>query len=87
VVSEAGYVPYSVEQLVEADPAVYLATKGTMSDPDALDRRAGFSELSAVKNDRVVILDDNLVTRPGPRIVEGLRQMAEGLHPSVFGGQ
>lgn len=87
VVSDAGYVPYSVEQLVEADPAVYMATKGTMSDPDALDSRAGYAELSAIKNDRVIILDDNLVTRPGPRVVEGLRQIAEGLHPSIFGGQ
>ncbi|HET6351274.1 MAG TPA: ABC transporter substrate-binding protein [Coriobacteriia bacterium] len=80
----AGYVPYSTEELVKADPDVYLATKGTMSDPSALKKRAGFGDLSAVKNNRVVVLDDNLVTRPGPRIVEGLRQVAEGLHPEAF---
>lgn len=84
IVTEQGYVPYSVEQVVKADPTVYLATKGSMSDPAALEQRSGFSGLSAVKNDRVAILDDNLVSRPGPRIAEGIRQIAEALHPDAF---
>lgn len=86
IVTQPGYVPYSTEQVVKADPAVYLATKGSMSDPSALAKRAGFEKLSAVKNDRIVILEDNLVSRPGPRVVAGLRQIAEGLHPSAFEG-
>lgn len=85
VVTEPGYVPYSVEQLVESDPAVYLATKGSSSDPAAIEQRAGFSDIAAIKNGRVVIMDDNLVSRPGPRAVLGLRQIAEGLHPEAFG--
>lgn len=85
VVAEPGYVPYSVEQLVKADPAVYLATKGSSSDPAAIEKRAGFSEIAAIKNGRIVIMDDNLVSRPGPRAVLGLRQIAEGLHPEAFG--
>ncbi|HSK48824.1 MAG TPA: ABC transporter substrate-binding protein [Coriobacteriia bacterium] len=85
VVKEPGYVPYSTEQLVKDDPAVYLATKGSATDPAAIEQRAGYKGLSAVENGRVVILDDNLVSRPGPRIVEGLRQIAEGLHPDAFG--
>ena len=85
VVTEAGYVPYSTEQLVKADPQVYLATLGSMSDPSALRERAGFESLQAVKNERVYVLDDNLVSRPGPRVVEGIRQIAEALHPDAFG--
>lgn len=84
IVTLDGYVPFSAEQLVKADPDVYMATKGSMSDPQALSKRAGYASLSAVKNNRVVILDDNLVSRPGPRIVEGLRQVAEALHPDAF---
>lgn len=84
VVEETGYVPYSVEQLIESDPAVYLATKSSAVDADAVSKRAGFAGLSAVKAGSVVILDDNPVSRPGPRIVEGLRQIAEGLHPEAF---
>ena len=85
VVTEAGYVAYSVEQLVQADPAVYLATMGSMSDPSDIVGRPGFSALTAVASERVYLLDDNLVSRPGPRVAEGILQIARALHPDVFG--
>lgn len=84
VVTEPGYVPYSTEQLLKADPDVYFATRGSMSDPAALEKRPGFKNLTAVKKGAVLVLDDNLVSRPGPRIMEGLKQIAQGLHPGAF---
>ena len=83
VVSQSGWVAYSAEQLIKADPQVYLATKGSSSDPASVEKRAGYSGLSAVKNGRIVILDDNLVSRPGPRLVQGLKQIVAGLHPET----
>lgn len=85
VVKEPGYVAYSSEQLVASDPEVYLATKSSGTDAQTLGKRAGYAQLAAVKSGRVVILDDNLVSRPGPRIVDGMRLIAEGLHPEAFG--
>jgi iron complex transport system substrate-binding protein len=85
VVVQEGYVGYSVEQLLTDDPEVYLATLGSMSDPSDLAQRPGYSGLSAVKNGRVAVLEDNLVSRPGPRIIQGVRQIAEALHPEAFG--
>jgi iron complex transport system substrate-binding protein len=87
VVAQPGYVGYSAEQLIASDPQVYLATKGSSSDPSAIASRAGFDKLAAVKSGRIVILDDNLVSRPGPRFVDGLKQIAEGLHPDAFAGK
>lgn len=84
VVTEDGYVAYSVEQLLVADPEVYLATAGSMSDPADLAGRPGYEDLSAVAEGRVYVLDDNLVSRPGPRIVEGIRALAAALHPDAF---
>lgn len=84
VVTSKGYVPYSAEELVKADPAVYMATHSSASDIASIGKRAGYAELQAVKSGRVVILDDNLTSRPGPRIMEGLRLIAEGLHPDAF---
>lgn len=84
VVTDAGWVPYSLEQLLEDDPAVYMATLGSMSDPADLAARPGFSALSSVKNGRVAVLDDNLVSRPGPRVVEGIKAIAAALHPDLF---
>lgn len=85
VVTESGYVAYSVEQLVAANPAVYLATKGSMSDPSDISGRPGYANITAVAEGKVFLLDDNLVSRPGPRVVEGIRQIAEALHPDAFG--
>jgi iron complex transport system substrate-binding protein len=84
VVKQSGYVPYSVEALLKADPKVYLAVKGTSGDPGAIAARPGFDKLTAVKEGRIVILDDNLVTRPGPRVVLGVEAIAKALHPDAF---
>jgi iron complex transport system substrate-binding protein len=84
VVVEEGYVAYSAEQVVSDDPEVYLATAGSMGDPEALASRPGFSSLTAVQEGRVEILEDNLVSRPGPRVVLGVEAIARALHPEVF---
>ncbi len=84
VVSEEGYVAYSSEQVISADPSVYLATKGSGSSPGSISARAGFDGMQSVKSGHIVILDDNLVSRPGPRIAQGLKLIAEALHPDKF---
>lgn len=84
VVTQSGYLPYSVEQLVKANPDYYLATKGSSSNPAAMSKRPGFAKLAAVSAGHVVILDDSLVSRPGPRIVLGLKAIARAIHPEAF---
>lgn len=43
-----------------------------------------FPTTPAVINRRILRIDPNLVDRPGPRIVDGLEQLARGLHPEAF---
>jgi iron complex transport system substrate-binding protein len=38
----------------------------------------------AVRNGRVSLIDGDLLTRPGPRLIDGLEQMAHALHPEAF---
>lgn len=83
VVKQKGYVGYSAEQLVTDQPSVYLGTKSSIGDVGALASRPGFSGLSAIKSGKVFSLDDDLVSRPGPRIVEGMREIAKALHPGI----
>lgn len=85
IVTQEGYVAYSAEQIVAADPAVYFVTKGSMSSPQGIAQRPGFDKLSAVRDSRVVVLDDNLVSRPGPRAIEGMLSIARALHPDELG--
>ncbi|MDO8963690.1 MAG: cobalamin-binding protein [Coriobacteriia bacterium] len=84
VVTQKDYVGYSVEQLVKDRPEVYLGTLTSIGDAKALAARPGFALLPAVKAGRVYALDDNLVSRPGPRVVDGVRQIAAALHPDAF---
>ncbi|MFA5845028.1 MAG: helical backbone metal receptor [Coriobacteriia bacterium] len=84
VVTQEGYVGYSLERLLKDDPAAYLATKGSMSDPADLAKRPGFDKIAAVRAGRVSVLDDNLVSRPGPRVVLGVESIARALHPDAF---
>jgi iron complex transport system substrate-binding protein len=84
VVAQSGYVGYSVEQLLKDRPMVYLGTRSSLGDGAGLGARPGYAGLEAVKAGRVVALDDNLVSRPGPRVVEGVLEIAVALHPDAF---
>jgi iron complex transport system substrate-binding protein len=64
---------------------VYVATTGSMASPVQIAKRSGYSGLKAVKDGRVYVIDDNLLVRPGPRLVDGLEQLAQMIHPEVFG--
>jgi iron complex transport system substrate-binding protein len=78
------YPQLSVEALVKDDPRVYLVDSLSAASPSAVAQRPGFDALSAVSHHRVVVIDSDLVTRPGPRVVKGLRQLARALHPRAF---
>jgi iron complex transport system substrate-binding protein len=84
VVKQQGYVGYSVEQLVKDQPSVYLGTLSSIGSTSALAGRPGYAALSAVKDGKVFALSDDLVSRPGPRIIQGVLEIAKALHPYVF---
>jgi iron complex transport system substrate-binding protein len=79
------YPQVSLEQIVLANPAVILlgdALYGTT--PEIVAARAGWSEIAAVKDNRVLPFDDNLVSRPGPRLIDGLEALAQAIHPELY---
>ena len=73
-----------LEKLVTADPELILlgdAAYGTTAD--AVKKRNGWAAMTAVKNGSIVAVDDVLVSRPGPRLVDGLRALALASHPDA----
>lgn len=75
----------SAEAVIAADPEVILlADHEAGVTPASVAARPGWSVVSAVSDGRVVILDTNLVVRPGPRVVDGLEAIARALHPERF---
>jgi len=82
---EGQYLQLSIEEILVRDPQVILlgdAAYGTT--PESIQERSGWSNLSATVNNRIYAFDDNLVSRPGPRLVDGLEQLAKLLHPELF---
>jgi iron complex transport system substrate-binding protein len=78
---------FSIEQLVNADPEVIIlpAKHGTaFTTPEELQGHPGWRQLTAVKQDRIYTIDSDLVDRSGPRIVQGLEEIARILHPELF---
>jgi iron complex transport system substrate-binding protein len=80
-----GYPQLSLEQVVEADPAfIILGDSMWGVTPEMVAARPGWGDLQAVQSGNVYPFDDNLVSRPGPRLVEGLETLARLLHPGLF---
>lgn len=82
--ADQAYPQYPVERLVQEDPQLYLAGASSGVTVEDIVSRPPYSSLDAVQQGNVFVIDDSLVNRPGPRIVEGVREMAETLHPEAF---
>ncbi len=75
----------SAEAIIEADPEVIvLADEDAGESPETVRDRPGWGSVSAVRNDRIHVIDPDIVSRPGPRLVEALRFLAAYLYPELF---
>jgi len=83
--AKSAYPQVNAEEIVASNPEVIIlsdAAYGTTAE--SVKARPGWSVIDAVKNNKVFPIDDNLVSRPGPRIVDGLEAAAKLIHPEVF---
>jgi len=80
------YAQISLEQLVSQNPDIIVLGSATFGGqtPAMVAARPGWQSIKAVKNNMVFAFDDNLVSRPGPRIVVGLQKLAALIHPELF---
>jgi iron complex transport system substrate-binding protein len=80
-----GYPQLSLEQVVAADPAfIILGDARYGVTPESIAQRPGWENLSAVRNGNVFPFNDDLVSRPGPRLVDALEELAKLLRPELF---
>ena len=80
-----GYPQMSLEQVVAADPAfIILGDARYGITPESIAQRPGWKNLTAVKNGKVMPFNDDLVSRPGPRLVDALEELAKLLRPELF---
>ncbi len=74
---------YSIERLVEKNPDIIICSKYN-NVKQGLVKANGYKDLRAVKEGRIVEIDNNTLDRQGPRLVEGLEALARILHPELF---
>jgi iron complex transport system substrate-binding protein len=88
ILGDATTTAIQLEDLVEADPEVILLGDAAY-DPsitaESVAQRQGWGGMTAVVEGRVIPMpEDILITRPGPRIVDGLQALAHAIHPETF---
>lgn len=77
----------TLEQVAEAGPDVIaLCWQGSLQPVQSAERflnRVGWEKLAAAQDDRILEMPEELYGRPGPRLLEGIRQLAADLHPEL----
>ena len=79
------WVQISVETLLTRQPDyIVLGDSAYGVTPESIQARPGWAALKAVQDGKISGFDDNTVSRPGPRLVDGLEAMAKLIHPELF---
>lgn len=83
---QEGWVKMTEEEIVKLNPDVIITTYGYyVENPTAgVLKREGWAEVPAIKNGDVFDVDSDTVTRPGPRLIEGVETLAKLIYPEIF---
>ncbi len=82
------WVQLSIEQVVGSDPDLIIIQTMTGGVPtvsiETLEEHLIWGEMRAVIEGNIFLINGDLVSRPGPRIVQGLEEIARIVHPELF---
>jgi iron complex transport system substrate-binding protein len=88
IAGDGGGSPYpqlSQEAIIAADPdVIILADEEFGVTVDSVKARPGWDVITAVRDDRIHGIDPDIISRPGPRIVDAIEQIAQYLYPETF---
>jgi iron complex transport system substrate-binding protein len=77
-----GYAEISLESVLASNPEIIITSELSY---DWAMNATELASTNASQTGRIYTCDDNLVQRPGPRLVEGLEWFAHFIHPGIFG--
>ena len=80
------YPRFGIEEILKRAPEVIIVSS---MNPKAdygkvLQEWSRWKTIPAVRNNRIHLVDSDLLDRPSPRIIDGLEEMARILHPERF---
>lgn len=74
------------EEIVKRNPDVIVVMyERPITAIEDVYARAGFDSITAIKEKNVVQVEENITSRTGPRLAEGLEAIAKAVYPEVFG--
>lgn len=82
-----GWNQISEEKIVQDDPDVILYAKGLVDQntgknlEEIIVTRSGWEKIKAIQEKQVFGMDENVMSRPGPRITQGLIEVAKAIYP------
>jgi iron complex transport system substrate-binding protein len=84
---QTGWVKMTEEEIVTLNPDVIITTYGYYIENPAegVLSRTGWGEVPAIKSEQVFDVNNDTVTRPGPRLIDGVETLAKLIYPEIFG--
>ncbi|MCE4957768.1 ABC transporter substrate-binding protein [Macrococcoides caseolyticum] len=76
-----GYQAVSTEAIVKKNPDVIVSISGASNKDlkQEIKTRNGFNKVNAVNNNHIHAIDPNIVSRPGPRVAQGMEVLAKAI--------
>lgn len=85
-IKDTEYPSVTDEFVVSQNPDIIVYTTGpsTTTNSTEIQARPGWNQTNAVSHMKIYSMDDNLISRYGPRIIDGLELLAAIIHPDLF---
>ncbi len=86
-IGDAGSEPwpqFSLESVVDEDPGVIITSFEDTYNALMNGEKENWQDIKAVKEQRILLIDQNLIARPSVRLVQALEQIASFLYPDRF---
>ncbi|HEY5038651.1 MAG TPA: ABC transporter substrate-binding protein [bacterium] len=80
--------PVKIEEIIKFDPEIIVFAvrgAGLEFNPDEALKRIGWQKITAVKKRRIFSVDQTLLNRPGPRLIEGAKLIQSILGENFWG--
>jgi len=77
--AKAAYPQFSFEKLMQENPDYIIVPEGVIKSAE-IQEDSRWQRLAAVKNNRILFIDADILSRPGPRVVEAIEEIAKFIH-------
>ncbi|MGB9613388.1 MAG: ABC transporter substrate-binding protein [Candidatus Margulisiibacteriota bacterium] len=77
--AKASYPQYSFERLIKEDPEYMIIPEGVV-EKEEIARDSRWQSLQAVRGNKILFINADILSRPGPRLVEAIEKIADFIH-------